>query len=294
MAIQNYHPDQKNKPRCLGITTAIKRRGGIHKTKKQKHRNQEEFKHNSIEDVFTMDKAYILYPEARSATTNPNLETTGSETIDIQSQDVEYSYLDNGIELKVGYLYNKNYDTNAERIVGRKVGEWANDFIDKAWILRYFLLKDNQAQSYFVPIGTCRYPNQTAVIKIYPDINWAISFSFGKSDPKHKEEWQKGLSEKKQKLIKEYKENLKPYDKSKPLSVKEKKEEESVKRLNLSLGIKASHGTNTINLTPDLGKKINDFAIAFAEAKDLIDKISGNEAPKEEQNTRYRKQVMIL
>jgi hypothetical protein len=185
LAIQNYHPDQKDKPRCLGITTAIKRRGGIHKTKKQKHRNQEEFKHNSIEDVFTMDKAYILYPDAISATTNPNPETTGSETIDIQGQDIEHNYIDNGIELKVGYLYNKTFDSRAEKWLGDTAGEWTNDLIDIAWIVRYFYLNDNINQKYFIPIGTCRYPNQVANIGIFPDVEWWINFNYKAKNPYH-------------------------------------------------------------------------------------------------------------
>jgi hypothetical protein len=37
-------------------------------------------------------------------------------------------------------------------------------------------LNDDLAQTYFVPISTCRYPNQIAKIKVYPDIEWEIAF----------------------------------------------------------------------------------------------------------------------
>ncbi|HEX8576793.1 MAG TPA: hypothetical protein VF677_10920 [Flavobacterium sp.] len=31
-------------------------------------------------------------------------------------------------------------------------------------------------QTYFLSISTCRYPNQLAKIKVYPDIEWEIAF----------------------------------------------------------------------------------------------------------------------
>lgn len=294
LAIQSYHPDLKAPPICLGITTAKKvRKNGV-QNKKVKHRNQEEFMHNGIEDVFNMEKAYLLHPGQNTFSKWSYEGTTGDETIDIRDQGIKYKLLENGIELEVGYLYNKTYDTQVEKILGSKSGEWTNDLIDKAWILRYFLLKDNQAQNYFIPISTCRYPNQIARIQLYPDINWAITFTFGDVDPTHSENWQKGLTEKKQKLIAKHKENLKPFNRNKPLSTTEKKKEEALKKLNISLGIKASYGTDSINLTTDLGKKINDFIYAFAVAKNLIDKVSGNEASKKEQNNLYQKRVNKL
>lgn len=37
-------------------------------------------------------------------------------------------------------------------------------------------MSDDLAQTFFLPISTCRYPNQIAKIKVYPDIEWEIAF----------------------------------------------------------------------------------------------------------------------
>ncbi len=273
LAIQSYHPNQKNKPKCLGITTAMRLKKGRLINKKQKHRNQEEFKHNTIKDVFTMDKAYVLYPEARTVTTNPNPETTGSETLDIRSQDIEYNYTKNGIELKVEYLYNKTYDTRAEEWLGNTAGEWTNDLLDIAWVVRYFALWSNQSQTYFVPIGTCRYPNQTAVIKMYPNIEWFINFKFNTDSPVY---------------IKQY-DNYKSraYESRKAKSEKsdkyQKKRESSKKAsaytLDLAFGYKLNGKTYDLNL----GNKHPVFnTINFAlQAYETLDKLLMSSESKE-------------
>ncbi len=102
------------------------------------------------------------------------------------------------------------------------------------------------------------------------------------------------MDKEKQDLIKEYKDNLKGFNRDKPISAKEEKKKKAIKKLKLSLGLKASYGTESMNLTPALSQKINDFVYAFAEAKNLIDTISGNEKDKSEQETLYRKRVKKL
>ena len=58
--------------------------------------------------------------------------------------------------------------------------------IEKAWIIKYLLkiIKNEDVfQSYYIPIGTCRYPNQLAKIRVYPDMKWAINFNYNIKDP---------------------------------------------------------------------------------------------------------------
>ncbi|WP_271782286.1 hypothetical protein [Aquimarina algiphila] len=183
LVIKDHHPGQDKPPICHGVTTARRRlKNNLFKDKPANHKNQEEFKHNTIEDVFPMDKAYVLYPEERTPTSNPKNENTGDETIDITRQSVKFEHIntneEKGIKLNVGYLYNKTYDTKAEKWLGNSAGEFTNDLLDIAWIVRYFHLSDNYAQKYFVPIGTCRYPNQLAVVKIFPHIEWWVNFNY--------------------------------------------------------------------------------------------------------------------
>ncbi|MDO6761663.1 hypothetical protein Q4566_15760 [Tamlana sp. 2_MG-2023] len=178
LAIQDYQDEGLKQPECYGITTAHKARKGRLERKKVKHKKEDDFKHNSIEDVFSMEKAYVLYPKG-------SLETSGSETLDIIGQQLQYTHKDNSVELEVGYLYNKTFDTTAQQWLGNTVGEWTNDLIDIAWIVRYFKLSDQLAQQYFVPISTCRYPNQRAIVNVFPDIEWWINFNYKAENPYH-------------------------------------------------------------------------------------------------------------
>ncbi|WP_010522844.1 hypothetical protein [Aquimarina agarivorans] len=185
LVIQDHHPDQENPPICHGITTARKRlKNNLFKNKDAKHKDQEEFKHNTIKDVFSMEKAYALFPDAMTPTSDLQ-GNTGDETIDITKQDVDFKYLENGIELSVGYLYNKTFYPKAKKWLANNIGEWTNDLVDIAWIVRYFILSEDYAQKYFVPIGTCRYPNQSAIVKIFPHVEWWVNFNYKAKNPKH-------------------------------------------------------------------------------------------------------------
>ncbi len=176
LEIQDINSGEK--PKCYGITMRKVIRKGEVKKKRTKHKDNDEFKHKSIKDVFDLENAHILFPEKINNGKAGARETSGNETIDISSQRIEHSYTQNGVDLKLGYLYNKTYDSRAEKWLGDRFGNWTNDLLDIAWIVRYFVLKKSYAQSYFVPIGTCRYPNQTAVIQVFPDVEWWINFKF--------------------------------------------------------------------------------------------------------------------
>ncbi|MCX8534120.1 hypothetical protein [Chryseobacterium luquanense] len=71
------------------------------------------------------------------------------------------------------YLYNK---TSLEGIQNYTSHGIPNEALNTLWVFNYFILNDKLAQTYFVPISTCRYPNQIAKINVYPDIEWEVSF----------------------------------------------------------------------------------------------------------------------
>lgn len=85
-------------------------------------------------------------------------------------EGVDYQYVGDDMKLMPNYNYNK---TIAEDVTGFSV---IDDFANKKlWMFRYLFLGDNKAQTYFIPIGSCRYPNQLAKIRVFPDIKWKVS-----------------------------------------------------------------------------------------------------------------------
>lgn len=70
------------------------------------------------------------------------------------------------------YLYNK---TGLEGIQNYTSHGIPNEALNTLWVFNYFILSDKLAQTYFVPISTCRYPNQIAKIHVYPDIEWELA-----------------------------------------------------------------------------------------------------------------------
>lgn len=51
------------------------------------------------------------------------------------------------------------------------------------WQFNYFKLSEDKAQTYFVPVSTCRYSNQIAQVKVYPDIEWEFNLLFNTTEP---------------------------------------------------------------------------------------------------------------
>ena len=118
----------------------------------------------------------------------------GDESLDITKQAVDFEYLDSanekGIALKVGYLYNKNYDNRVLNFLAYETSYLkTNQFLESlknVWAISYLykIVKgESIVQSYFVPITTCRYPNQLAKIVLYPDIKWVINLNYNIKEP---------------------------------------------------------------------------------------------------------------
>jgi len=84
---------------------------------------------------------------------------------------------DHEITLKLRYLYNKTAFEFVQQEY-KKINPFdkSPEALNMLWLFRYFNLADDLAQTFFLPISTCRYPNQIAKIKVYPDIEWEIAF----------------------------------------------------------------------------------------------------------------------
>ncbi len=68
------------------------------------------------------------------------------------------------------------YDKTAFESFQNPDNKRANNAINLLWIFRYFWFTDKTAQVYFLPVSTCRYPNQLVKINVWPDIEWEVSF----------------------------------------------------------------------------------------------------------------------
>ena len=73
---------------------------------------------------------------------------------------------------KLSYFYNESYDTKLAQYLGYDRRSDLDGILDSIWAFNYFLLSKELAQTYFVPISTCRYPNQIAKVRVFPDIKW--------------------------------------------------------------------------------------------------------------------------
>lgn len=156
----------------------------------------DEQKHTQHKNVFQVDKVYSALnngdsrqidnthqDQLKKAGITPNGTETDTDviktnnvynpTIVQQWQDrIDYKIeSDKEITLKLRYLYNK---TAFEKLQGSN--KTVNNAVNLLWVFRYFWFTDKIAQKYFLPISTCRYPNQIAKINVYPDIEWEVSF----------------------------------------------------------------------------------------------------------------------
>lgn len=121
-----------------------------------------------------------------------NYETVSVAGIQGLTEETDYtiSEAEDAITLKLKYNYNKSYD---DKILNYLYGEQeylTKGFFDEnfknVWVVRYLLkwIKNEQiAQSYFVPVTTCRYPNQIAKVRVYPDMKWVINFNYNIDTP---------------------------------------------------------------------------------------------------------------
>lgn len=149
--------------------------------------------HTEHENVFLMEKAFYsgqvnsfgtyVVQDNESQTgdldvvADPNRRhdnVAGKQGL-IVSEDYEIKSKEE-LLLKLKYVFNKSFDTQFSI-------SQVNRTIDLAWVFNYFLLSHDLKQTYFVPVSTCRYPNQLARICVYPDIKWELNVFWNTKDP---------------------------------------------------------------------------------------------------------------
>lgn len=260
-------------------------------------------KHDSWEKVFQMghvqpaekgehgyktkaDDTDINHPDDRDvyASTSKGVSVNVADVQMLTLGEDYFKASDQAIELKLGYRYNKTFLEPYTSGLSKSVA-------DNLWLLNYFILNKELAQTYFVPISTCRYPNQIVKIRVYPDINWGISFTIGSIDKKHKENWREALTEKKKKLIRYAKYEISGDDihsrinkESSYIAGKNKREKEErdrkkkdlLKRLNFKLGISASYNDSVLDFSPILGKDLESLLYTVGLIKETFDGLVGN------------------
>nr|WP_132399625.1 hypothetical protein [uncultured Pedobacter sp.] len=164
---------------------------------------------------------------------------------------------DHEITLKLRYLYNK---TAFEEAQSNFNNNHAKEYINLLWVFRYFWLTDKIVQSYFLPISTCRYPNQIAKINVFPDIEWEISFMISTNESHT--------------LSFGRKENLEDYPARQGLKLSDRfKLASEYKGLSFSTDI-------STKVNGDIHKfgfeKIENIIKKLADLKEFLDKFNGN------------------
>lgn len=107
-----------------------------------------------------------------------------------ESTDYVISEADDFITLKLKYIYNKTYDNELLNYLAQDQtvfdgGEWGK-LAANLWVVRYLIKvfkKEELFQTYFVPVSTCRYPNQIIKIRVFPDMKWVFNFNFNIEQP---------------------------------------------------------------------------------------------------------------
>ncbi|POR23585.1 hypothetical protein BWK58_09880 [Flavobacterium columnare] len=162
--------------------------------------------HSKQKNVFQVDKVYTakkirdknnheIYLEKKDHTHQEQLKKSNSPITKENKEDYDVIRTDNsynpsavqgwqeGLDYKFeganqlvimpSYIYNKTILENIPTTISSSLGKEA---LNTLWLFNYFILKEDLAQTYFLPISTCRYPNQLAKIKVYPDIEWEVAF----------------------------------------------------------------------------------------------------------------------
>lgn len=119
-----------------------------------------------------------------------NVRGASRDVSDVQQWVVgtDYNFESNEkIILKLKYNYNKNYESALAKLLGYPVDtvySLVNTSVQSiAWVSRYIFLLSDYKQIYYLPISTCRYPNQIAKIDVYPDFEWWINLKYNTESP---------------------------------------------------------------------------------------------------------------
>lgn len=101
----------------------------------------------------------------------------------------DYTIAKDSITLDLGYVYNKAYENVIADYLGTQEafeGGILHKTVKNLWVVKYLdmlIRKKKMYQTYFVPVSTCRYPNQVAKINVYPDMKWVFNFNYNIKTP---------------------------------------------------------------------------------------------------------------
>ncbi len=156
-------------------------KGGYAKEEDKTHKEQLNKANTPITKANTKDYDVIKNPD------NSKIKIVQSVLRWQEGKDYSFKN-DDEINLNLKYNYNKALTISNDEFNPNFVG----NLFEEAWLFNYLLLNiDKNKQVYYLPISTCRYPNQIAKINVLPDIKWTLlfKFNFEKADfEKFKEE----------------------------------------------------------------------------------------------------------
>ncbi|WP_316798440.1 hypothetical protein [Pedobacter frigidisoli] len=145
------HADQKNLFQVDKVQPALRLNGGVYIT-------QPDISQKDDQDV---------QPDTAKGLSN--------DVSEIQDWQLNRDYKFNGDDeaiLMLRYVYNKTVLENLQS----KVSTQNNSALNSLWVFNYFILNEQVSQSYFLPVSTCRYPNQLVKVRVFPDVEWEIAF----------------------------------------------------------------------------------------------------------------------
>lgn len=190
-----------------------------------------------------------------SKTKAPSKNVASSQMLQL---DVNYfKEGENGIKLKLPFKYNK---TVAEGTIIR------NTALDQLWLFRYFWITEDMVQKYFVPIATCRYPNQIAKIKVYPDISWTFHINYGMKNPiYYRDTWVEMRQHRvEDAVVRAQAGDVDGYD--------------GTVETKFSLSLEAKwNGTEAAKLDQKISEKVKLLIGSFIKIKQFVDKVTGRD-----------------
>ncbi|WP_276166938.1 hypothetical protein [Zobellia alginiliquefaciens] len=299
--LQNDHP-------CRYTSVLIKE---IHSKNEKKPRRFIAFRENgdgSISDLTETEYCIVAGKEKNKKKVVINiggLETEGCIAYDYE-HDKNSIFEEFKSKAKQQWIYPNDYEIPKKNQIQLKL-TYPYHINDDNALLKYFWPASLQPQLFFVPLQTCAYPKQGVRILVYPDIVWAISFTYGDQNPKAKAEWGKSLSAERKKILKEHakeEKELRQFIERKllPEKLQDKLEKlryyqellDKLGKINkLKLGIKASYDDKVVSFD-NLANKIINVSYAFTLAKALMDQMVGSDVPDEVKPELINKQVNKL
>ncbi|TDO20711.1 hypothetical protein [Pedobacter duraquae] len=145
-------------------------------------------KHSARKNLFQMDKVMpALRLEGKAFVTRPDISDKKDQDVVpdgqrgeskdvsevqewIENRDYKFQGEDT-VVLMLRYVYNKTF---LEKYTSKVTKDDVTS-VNALWVLNHFLLTRDKVQTYYLPVSTCRYPNQLVKVKIYPDMEWELA-----------------------------------------------------------------------------------------------------------------------